>query len=81
MCGHLASLAAKFTLKDKCPVNLYVSILVSFSFIFHVCISISSVKSDVWSFGITCCEVYTQGQMPYLGKKNAQIVALLRSGT
>jgi len=39
-----------------------------------------SVKSDVWSFGITCCEVYTQGQMPYLGKKNAEIVAFLRKG-
>lgn len=39
-----------------------------------------SVKSDVWSFGITCTEVYTRGQLPYLGKKNPQIVPFLRTG-
>jgi len=36
-----------------------------------------SSKSDVWSFGVLCWEVFTNGLLPYTDLKNAEVVAFL----
>eukprot|EP00055_Hartaetosiga_balthica_P015803 m.96186 g.96186 ORF g.96186 m.96186 type:complete len:1131 (+) comp8963_c0_seq7:40-3432(+) len=39
-----------------------------------------SSKSDVWSFGITCWEMYKRGQKPYGLMKGPQIIKLIQTG-
>jgi serine/threonine protein kinase len=39
-----------------------------------------SSKSDVWSFGVLCWEVFSKGLIPYAGLKNIEVVNLLESG-
>ena len=39
-----------------------------------------SIKSDVWSFGIFLYELITDGEFPYLGMSNAQVVEALQTG-
>ncbi|UYV83006.1 Src42A [Cordylochernes scorpioides] len=39
-----------------------------------------SVKSDVWAFGILLIEMTTNGQTPYPGMKNDQVIENLREG-
>ncbi|XP_061090730.1 ephrin type-B receptor 3 isoform X1 [Conger conger] len=42
--------------------------------------SIYSVKSDVWSFGVTMWEIATRGRTPYPGVHNHELLDLLESG-
>ena len=42
--------------------------------------SFFSIKSDVWSYGILLYEVITDGDFPYLGMTNAQVVEALQTG-
>ena len=39
-----------------------------------------SIKSDVWSFGVTMCEVVTKGRMPYPGMNNPQVLEAVDRG-
>ena len=39
-----------------------------------------SIKSDVWSYGILLYELITDGDFPYLGMSNAQVVEALQRG-
>lgn len=39
-----------------------------------------SVKSDVWSFGITIYEVITYGRLPYPGMLNAEVLEKVKKG-
>ena len=39
-----------------------------------------SIKSDVWSYGILLYELITDGDFPYVGMTNAQVVEALQSG-
>lgn len=39
-----------------------------------------SIKSDVWSFGIFLYELITDGEFPYIGMSNAQVVEALQTG-
>jgi serine/threonine protein kinase len=40
-----------------------------------------SIKSDVWSFGITACEVLAHGEDPYNGIPNMHVIRLLEGGS
>ncbi|XP_064181802.1 tyrosine-protein kinase receptor Tie-1 [Anguilla rostrata] len=42
--------------------------------------SIYSVKSDVWSFGVTMWEIASRGRTPYPGVHNHELLDLLESG-
>ncbi len=37
-----------------------------------------TVKSDVWSFGILMWEVYTLGQLPYIGLSNHEVIDCIK---
>ena len=37
-------------------------------------------KTDVWSFGVFCYEVFTDGQTPYAGIRNADLMDQLKWG-
>ena len=39
-----------------------------------------SIKSDVWSFGILLTEIITNGQTPYLGMRNTQMLEAVSTG-
>ena len=39
-----------------------------------------SIKSDVWSFGVTISEVLTRGAMPYPGMNNRQVLEKVENG-
>ena len=39
-----------------------------------------SIKSDVWSFGVTMWEVVTKGKVPYPGMDNTQTLAEVERG-
>ena len=39
-----------------------------------------SIKSDVWSFGVTISEVITKGAMPYPGMNNRQVLVAVDRG-
>lgn len=39
-----------------------------------------STASDVWSFGITMFEVYTDGGRPYRTLQNAQVISAVNAG-
>ena len=38
-----------------------------------------SIKSDVWSFGVCCWEVWTDGQMPYDGLSDIEVYQALKN--
>jgi serine/threonine protein kinase len=40
-----------------------------------------SCKSDVWSFGITACEILAYGEDPYEGIPNMHVIRLLEAGS
>ena len=40
----------------------------------------STMKSDVWSFGVVLYEVITYGRAPYPSMNNAQVMKQLREG-
>ncbi|XP_028850855.1 ephrin type-A receptor 4-B isoform X2 [Denticeps clupeoides] len=42
--------------------------------------SIFSIKTDVWSFGVTMWEIVTRGRTPYPGVPNHELLELLESG-
>ncbi|XP_034533076.1 tyrosine-protein kinase receptor TYRO3-like isoform X1 [Notolabrus celidotus] len=42
--------------------------------------SVYSIKSDVWSFGVTMWEILSRGRTPYPGVNNHELLDLLRSG-
>lgn len=39
-----------------------------------------SEKTDMWSFGVLCWEVLTEGSSPYFGMKNADVKPYLKGG-
>lgn len=39
-----------------------------------------SEKSDVWSFGVTCVEVFTRGETPYRGWLNTYVIEKINEG-
>ena len=39
-----------------------------------------SIKSDVWSFGVTMWEIVTKGAVPYPGMSNGQTLAQVEGG-
>ncbi|PAA59508.1 hypothetical protein BOX15_Mlig030200g1, partial [Macrostomum lignano] len=39
-----------------------------------------SSKSDVWSFGVTCWELFSYGDRPYKDKKGTEIIEMLERG-
>ncbi|XP_048884333.1 tyrosine-protein kinase receptor TYRO3 isoform X2 [Brienomyrus brachyistius] len=42
--------------------------------------NIFTIKSDVWSFGVTMWEIVTRGKMPYAAVHNHELLDLLESG-
>ncbi|KAL5509448.1 hypothetical protein EMCRGX_G004827 [Ephydatia muelleri] len=41
---------------------------------------ISTEKSDIWSFGVTCWEVFSLGSSPYPGVENHEVLDYLNKG-
>ncbi|EFJ44127.1 hypothetical protein VOLCADRAFT_65200, partial [Volvox carteri f. nagariensis] len=39
-----------------------------------------SEAGDVWSFGVTCWEIFANGAEPYASLSNAQVALALRAG-
>lgn len=38
-------------------------------------------KSDVWSFAVTCWEIFSNGSVPYADLRTSELLAQLEAGT